>query len=130
MLVDTSVWIQWLRGRETPQTLMLDSLLDEADAWFAPVILQELLQGARNEANARRLRAEFADQPMLMPSVQTHLAAGDLYARCRWHGVTIRSPHDCLIATLAIEHQTMLLQDDRDFARIASMEPSLRLWCP
>ena len=130
MLVDTSIWIQWLRGRETPQTLMLNILLDEADAWLAPVILQELLQGARNEANARRLRAEFADQAMLMPSVQTHLAAGELYARCRWRGITIRSPHDCLIAALAIERGTMLLQDDGDFDRIASVEPSLLLWRP
>ena len=130
MLVDTSVWIQWLRGWKTPQTLMLNFLLDEADAWLAPVILQELMQGARNEVNARRLRAEFTDQPMLMPSVQTHLAAGELYARCRWRGVTIRSPHDCLIAALAIEHGAILLQDDRDFAQIASVAPSLMLWRP
>ncbi len=130
MLVDTSVWVQWLRGRETVQTLMLDDLLDEADAWLAPVILQELLQGARNEVNARRLHAEFIDQPMLMPSVHTHAAAGELYARCRWQGITIRSPHDCLIAALAIEYQTVLLQDDRDFSQIASVEPSLLLWRP
>jgi len=32
--------------------------------------------------------------------------------------------------SLAIEHGVILLQDDRDFARIASVEPSLMLWRP
>jgi len=52
-----------------------------------------------------------------------------LYARCRWKGITPRSPHDCLIAQLAIENDVELLQDDRDFRLIARVEPALRL-CP
>ncbi len=130
MLVDTSVWIPWLLGRETSFTLQLDTLLDEADALLAPVILQELLQGARSESDMRRLRDEFSRQPMLRAGDSTYALAGELYARCRWRGVTIRSPHDCLIAALAIEHGTLLLHEDRDFERIAEMAPGLRLWAP
>jgi len=130
MLVDTSVWIHWLQGVETPATIELDGLLDEAEARVAPVIVQELLQGARNEAELHRLRAEFTGQPMLIPTPQTHATAGALYARCRWRGITIRSPHDCLIAALAVEHEVPLLQEDRDFERLATVEPALRLWRP
>ncbi len=130
MLVDTSIWVQWLRGWDTPQTRMLDTLLDEGNAYLAPVILQELMQGARNESSAHRLRTEFGALPLLKPSVQTHWAAGELYARCRWRGITIRSPHDCLIAALAIEYKTVLLQDDEDFTRLASLSPALVLWQP
>ena len=128
MLVDTSVWVHWLRGTETAATLQLDRLLDEADAWITPVVVQELLQGARSNTELRQLRNEFVGQPMLTPTLETHVRAGELYARCRWQGITIRSPHDCLIAALAVEHQVMLLEEDRDFARIAKVEPTLRLW--
>ncbi len=130
MLVDTSVWIPWLLGRETPFTRQLDTLLDQADALLAPAILQELLQGARSKAEIRRLHDEFSDQPMLRAGDTTYWLAGELYARCRWQGVTIRSPHDCLIAALAIEHDTLLLHEDRDFEHIAEIEPGLRLWTP
>ena len=130
MLVDTSVWIHWLQGVETPATIELDGLLDEAEARVAPVIVQELLQGARNETELHRLRAEFMGQPMYVPTAETHATAGTLYARCRWRGITIRSPHDCLVAALAVEHDALLLQEDRDFDRLATVEPALRLWRP
>lgn len=130
MLVDTSVWIRWIRGTETAATAKLGSLLDVASAWLAPVIVQELLQGARNETELSLLRDELRDHPMLMPTQRTYEKAGEIYARCRWQGITIRSPHDCLIAALALEHDSFLLQEDRDFLRIAQVEPALRLWQP
>lgn len=55
----------------------------------------------------------------------THAAAGALYARCRWAGITPRSPHACLIAQLAVEHGVPLLHDDRDFEAIAGVETRL-----
>ncbi len=129
MLVDSSVWIAWLRGLECPVTRRLDGLLDEDEAYLAPVILQELLQGARNPREIQIIRQEFAAQPLLRTSLETYLTAGELYARCRWRGMTIRSPHDCLIAALAVEHALPLLAVDRDFDAIASVEPRLTLVC-
>ena len=128
MLVDTSVWVLWLRGLNGTATLALERLLKKGDAWMAPVILQELLQGARNPKDLEQLRAAFSGQPLLHATEATYLRAGEMYARCRWRGVTIRSPHDCLIATLAIENGVPLLQDDRDFEQIAGVEPALCLW--
>lgn len=76
-----------------------------------------------------RLRDHFDELPSLAPPdvMATHGAAAELYARCRWQGVTPRSPHDCLIAQTAIEHGVRLLHDDRDFAAIARVEPKLKL---
>ncbi|MEO5343975.1 MAG: PIN domain-containing protein [Gammaproteobacteria bacterium SHHR-1] len=127
MLVDTSVWVAWLRGTENPATVRLDRLLNEEAAWLAPVILQELLQGARNAAELNTLRREFACQPMLRATTGSYLLAGELYARCRWQGLTIRSPHDCLIAALAVENDIPLLTLDLDFKRISQVEPRLVL---
>jgi len=107
----------------------LRQLLDEGEACLAAVILQELLQGAASTRAAARLRSRFGALPLLelRPSGATHAAAGLLYARCRWQGVTPRSPHDCLIAQQAVEHEVPLLHDDRDFDRIAAVERRLRL---
>jgi len=64
---------------------------------------------------------------MLHPTVDTHVLAASLYARCRWRGITICSPHDCLTAALALEHDQPLLTLDRDFTAIAKVEPKLVL---
>ena len=127
VLVDTTVWIDWLRGTAGAATGRLATLLEDGDAVIAPVILQELLQGAASPAALRTLQRQFLGLPMLEPSVRggTHAAAGELYARCRRVGVTPRSPHDCLIARLAIEHDVPLLHDDRDFEQIARVDRRL-----
>lgn len=127
MLIDTGVWIDWLRGVETTATRILDEQLEIGEAWLAPVILQELLQGARSEKQLAELRREFGDQPMLTISPETYLRAGELYARLRWQGTTVRSPHDCLIAALAAGHGIPLLTLDRDFRAIAAIEADLVL---
>lgn len=60
-------------------------------------------------------------------AVATHAATAELYARCRWNGVTPRSPHDCLIAVTAVEHVVALLHDDEDYRRLAEVERRLVL---
>lgn len=127
ILVDTSVWIDWLRRGDRPATLALDRLIDEGEIVLSPVVLQELLQGAKGPEQLAKLRRYFEPLPMLLPRAATYADAGVLYARCRWAGVTPRSPHDCLIAQLAVEHSVSLLHDDRDFELIAGVEQRLRL---
>lgn len=66
---------------------------------------------------------------MVMPDgLLTYAEAGALYARCRWRGYTPRSPHDCLIACIAVARRVPSLHDDRDFERIAEIEPALNAW--
>lgn len=127
VLVDSTVWIDWLRNRSSPATTRLDALLDEGEAVIAPVILQEILQGAASPQALRTLRRRFGALPFLEPGQGggTHAEAGALYARCRWAGITPRSPHDCLIARLAVENAVPLLHDDRDFEHIAEVEQRL-----
>ena len=129
ILVDSSVWIDLLRKKTTPQTQRLRDLLKPNQAAIAPVIYQEILQGASFQENFARLREYFNTLPFLLPldPIGTYGNAGELYARCRRYGITPRSPHDCLIACIAIEHGTPLLHDDKDFEAIARVEPRLLL---
>ena len=128
-LVDATVWIDWLRGNNTAATRALAGLLDEGEAALCPVILQELLQGAASPSALRTLKARFTALPMLLPVpvIELHARAGALYARARWSGITPRSPHDCLIAAVAVAAGVPLLHDDRDFEFLAGVEPGLRL---
>ena len=129
VLVDTTVWLDFLRNRDTKPVARLKRLLQAGEAAIAPVILQELLQGASSPENFERLRTHFAALPSLKPKsdAATHVAAAALYARCRWQGLTPRSPHDCLIAQLCVEHKAPLLHDDRDFETLSRVEPKLKL---
>jgi hypothetical protein len=129
LLVDSPVWIDLLRGRATAAVARLRAVIEAEEAAVAPVIVQEVLQGARDEAAFRKLAVHFMALPMLgaaEPLVLAH-AAARLYARARWQGITPRSPHDCLIAAIAVAERVPLLHDDADFARLARVEPRLRL---
>lgn len=126
-LVDSSVWIDLLRGRSGRKVSRLRQLLTDGEAALAAVVVQELLQGARSETALATLRQRFLALPLLATGIGTHVAAGTLYARCRWHGITPRTPHDCLIAALAVEHDVALLAEDRDFDAICSVQPALKL---
>ena len=130
VLVDSSVWIDLLRAHLTPSTTVLRKLLEGHDAALTPVVYQEILQGAASVERFVTLRAYFSTLPFLLPvhPVSTYEKAAELYVRCRSRGYTPRSPHDCLVARIAIEHHARLLHDDRDFETLASVEPKLKLF--
>ena len=121
MLVDSSVWISFLRGDTTVEVDLLVKALERADpVWLAPPILQEVLQGADSPEGFARWDRILGELPMLVePDARTAArAAAHLYARCRWAGVTPRSAADCLIAVHAIDGRMPLLHRDRDFVLI------------
>jgi predicted nucleic acid-binding protein len=128
ILVDSTVWIDFLRDSNTVPVGRLRKLLNAGEATVAPVIVQELLQGATDAAGFAKLQSYFTSIPMsgAENSLELHVA-GRLYAHARWHGVTPRSPHDCLIAATAVAKHLPLLHDDRDFEHLALVEPQLNL---
>ena len=130
MLVDSSVWIAYLRGDNLIEVDLLAKALEDGESiWLAPPILQEVLQGADNPDRFKRWDRVLGELPMVIAPDAREAARGaaHLYARCRWAGVTPRSANDCLIATHAIFGGIPLLHRDRDFDLIASVEPKLIL---
>jgi predicted nucleic acid-binding protein len=131
VLVDTSVWIDYLRGARSAHVGMLDALLEGEDVvGIAPVILQEILQGADSPQRFEKWRREFAGLMCYMPldPMDSYVEAARLFASCRRAGKSPRSSNDCLIARIAVEHDLLLLENDRDFDAIASVEKKLRLF--
>lgn len=129
VLVDSTVWIDLLRKSDTLPAKRLRRLIDMGEATVAPVIVQEVLQGAADETAFGKLHGYFTALPILGADnpIELRVAAGHLYARARWHGITPRSPHDCLVAATAVDEDVLLLHDDQDFERLAQVEPRLRL---
>jgi predicted nucleic acid-binding protein len=130
VLVDSSVWIHFLRGESSIEVALLTRALTEAQAvWLAPPILQEVLQCADAPGRLARWDRTLGELPMLTIVDQRFAAreAARLYARCRWAGVTPRSANDCLIALHAIAHQVPLLHRDQDFIQISRIDRRLNL---
>ena len=133
MLVDSSVWIDFLRGVDTAETrLLFDSMQHDDPVWTAPPILQEVLQGADTPQRFTKWDRVLGELPMVNDPDIRELTrqAARLYATCRWKGITPRSANDCLISTYAIRGEMPLLHSDRDFVAIARIEHRLKLLSP
>jgi len=130
-LVDTSVWVDYLRGNATPQVRTLKRLLEgDQIVGVAPIILQEVLQGADSDERFEKWRKYFTGLCCYAPTdpVASCIEAARMYQTCRRAGKTPRSSNDCLIARIAVEHSLVLLHDDRDFETIAAVTAELRLY--
>lgn len=130
-LVDTSVWVDYLRGKATPRVRALRELLGgDQIIGVAPIILQEVLQGADSDQRFEKWRKYFTGLCCYAPRdpVASHIQAARIYQSCRRAGKTPRSSNDCLIAQIAIEHALVLLHDDRDFDAIADVVPDVKLY--
>ncbi|MBI2981039.1 MAG: PIN domain nuclease [Deltaproteobacteria bacterium] len=125
ILVDTSVWIDFLSGRNSSFRHELHRLISTGtDVALTGIILQEILQGIRGDLDCRRTERhlrEFTYLPLKEPD--TFLKASEIYRECAKRGRKIRKPVDALIAAQAIEAGSELLHNDRDFEQVASVSP-------
>jgi predicted nucleic acid-binding protein len=122
ILIDTSAWVEFLRGTESPVCARVDELLDGEFATCHPIRM-EVLAGARDDQHLAQLRGLLA-RAVLLPTEPAHYeAAAGLYRSCRRSGLTVRKLIDCLIAAQAIDAGTQLLQHDADFELLARCVP-------
>lgn len=129
-LVDTSILIDAQSAHPREKAQRFRELVARGGLFcLTGIVYQEVLQGARDREAFRKLERFLGSQRFIQPrdAKACHVAAADIYARCRWAGVTPRSTVDCLIARIAIEHDVVLLQDDGDYERIRQVVPQLQL---
>jgi predicted nucleic acid-binding protein len=116
VIVDSSVWIDFLNGVTTPETQWLDFTLDRQRIGVTTLILTEVLQGLRDDREAAAVQAELIKFEL----IETHdvalaAAAASYYRRLRKQGLTVRKLADLLIAAYCIREEHSLLHADRDF---------------
>ena len=124
MTVDSSVWIDFFRNRDTPQTAALCALLeDNADQLVVlDLVLMEVLRGFAHDREWHLARQAFAGIPLSIAGGEAvALRAADLYCERRRKGITIRSPIDLMVAAWCLESGCALLHADRDFDGIEGL---------
>lgn len=122
ILVDTSAWIEFLRGTGSVACERVDELIAGEMAICDPVTM-EVLAGARSEAHLADLRRLLARATVLPTTPSHYEQAAALYRGARASGLTVRRLVDCLIAAVAIDHGVPVLHADRDFDAVARVSP-------
>jgi predicted nucleic acid-binding protein len=122
IIVDTSVWVDFLNGSVNFQSQKLKQLIkDDEPVYLLPVIIQEILQGIRSDANFENILNILDGFPVItFDPIQAAIGAARLYRDLREKGITIRKSNDCLIAYVAIMTDSEILYKDRDFDLIAA----------
>lgn len=128
-LVDTSVWIDYIKGVGCEHVDFLDTLLKNPLAvGLNDLICMEILQGTKDQKTFDQFREYFSGQKMYRFSdpLESHVAAAQIFFDCRRKGVTVRSSIDCLITQCAIEHDLILLHNDKDFKQMDGIVAGLQ----
>jgi predicted nucleic acid-binding protein len=116
VIVDTTVWIDYLRGSANEQTQWLDQELSRQPFGLTDLILCEVLQGIHDDSTFTQVRDVLLNFEVLDSGGRdVAIAAAENYRSLRQRGHTVRKTIDCLIATFCIEHGHALLHRDRDF---------------
>ena len=120
VLVDTSVWIEVFRR---PSRLTLTTITELDEIVTCLPVIQEILQGFRDERAFRLAREALFAFPIVESPVRSEVfeEAIHLYRAARRAGLTIRSGVDCLIAACALRHDLTVVHQDRDFGAIAEV---------
>ena len=116
VIVDSTVWVDFINGVQNPETDWLDTHLDQQRLGLTTTILCEVLQGLRDERQAAQVEAHLLKLEVFEAgSVALATQAATNYRTLRTHGRTVRKTIDVLIATFCLQGQHALLHRDRDF---------------
>lgn len=123
VLVDTSVWLDVFRDVTGRRRAALTTALEGQEVVLTRFNQLEMLQGCRDDAEWTLLKRYLDAQDYLELSGDSWVQAARIYFDLRRGGRTVRSPIDCCIAQIAIDHAVLLLHRDRDFETIAEIRP-------
>lgn len=115
-IVDSTVWIDYLRGTVNPETGWLDSELNRRRLGLTDIILCEVLQGIREDRLFTQvLRSMSRFELFATGGEELAVASARNYRSLRSRGHTVRKTIDCLIATFCLTAGHSLLHRDHDF---------------
>lgn len=122
LVVDTSSWIDFFRGETIP---LLEDALALGSVVLPPIVVAELLSGARRPSDRAALQDLLADLPLHETPREHWVRAGELRLRLieKGHAISVADAH---VAQCALDRDAPLLSRDRAFGTIARHAP-LRL---
>ena len=116
VFVDTTVWIDYVRGLDTPYTNALDYELTHNQVITGDLIMVEFFQGFHSDKDfeaAKEIMDSLIYCDMLGKDIALKSAMN--FRLLRKNGITIRKTADIIIGTFCIENNFPLLHNDRDY---------------
>ena len=116
ILVDSSVWIDYFRGRQSSQTDRLHALLGNEPIATGDLVLAEVLQSFGSAQDFNQGKKVLTSLPIIeLVGGDIAIQAANNFRTLRSLGITVRKTIDTLIATSCIEKGLALLYSDKDF---------------
>ena len=116
ILVDSSVWVDYFKGRATAQTSLLEGLLDSQELAIGDLNFIEVLQGCKIEKEFNEVRRLLGRLDLVvLGGEDVAVPAARNYLKLRQLGLTVRGTIDVVLATRCIVSGYQLLHSDRDF---------------
>ena len=116
VIVDTTVWIDYLGGTPNAETEWLDREMPLQRIGLTDMILCEVLQGIRETSKFQRMQEQLLTFEVFSTGgAENAIATASNYRILRQRGFTIRKTVDCWIATFCLLTGNQLLHRDRDF---------------
>jgi predicted nucleic acid-binding protein len=120
IVVDSSVWIDFLNGRDAPHVKRLRAIIGTDEVTVGDLMLCEVLQGLDDERTAREVEGLMRRFEIVhMAGDAIAFAAARNFRSLRRRGITVRKTIDLLIGTWCIENRRPLLHNDSDFPPMA-----------
>ena len=116
VIIDTTIWIDYLRGIQNSETEYLDREVKRQRLGLTDLILCETLQGIKDQQSFETvLRKLYEFEIFETDGTALAIEAARNFRRLRQQGHTVRKTIDCLIATFCLLEGHSLLHRDRDF---------------
>jgi predicted nucleic acid-binding protein len=120
VIVDTTVWVDYFRDRDTYETKWLNDQLDVRRMGLTNLILGEVLQGVRPEVDAMLVGQTLTKFEMFHASDDATVIEAAKYSRnLRRRGRAVKNTIDCLTATFCVRNNHTLLHADWAFDQFA-----------
>lgn len=118
VLVDTTVWISYLRGLDASLKERIGALVREDRVCMTEIVLMEILRGAKSDKEYAMLREDFLALPQLPVTSSVWETVWQTAYHLRKSGVTATLA-DVVIAAVSLHYKCALMHADKHFQMIS-----------
>lgn len=120
ILADTSVWIEFFKSKSYTGD-KLEALLVENSVWSCGVVIFELLQGIRSEAERSKILDTLSNLEYAEMSQSLWQKSATIAASLKKKGVTLPLS-DIFISAIALEYNLSVFTLDKHFGQITGVK--------
>jgi len=121
VLIDTSIWVEFLRGRDREMVESVGDLIRTQRAVLCGIVLSELLAGVKGKKERDLLKQTLDALEYAEASRATWTSVGEMSSSLRHKGIGVPLT-DLIVAAMALENHYEILTLDSHFDRIPGLK--------